>query len=96
MEDVKVEMGFSPVIMRETFQNIDKPVYKLRSGNHLRGANTCTVPSSSESIVNSGAKIRSLIPQKIKASNSLDTFKKNLERWCPFVLADFSGPMLVR
>ena len=69
--------------MRETFQNTNKPVYKLRSGNHLRRANICTVPSGSESVANSGAEIRYLIPQKIKASNSLYTFKSKLKRWCP-------------
>ena len=37
----------------------------------------------SESIANLGAKIYNLIPEDIKASETLDTFISKIKRWCP-------------
>ena len=37
----------------------------------------------SESIANLGAKIYNLIPEDIKASETLGTFISKIKRWCP-------------
>ena len=71
VEAFKVKMGLSPVIMKEIFQYTENPVYELESGNHLRRANICTVRFSSKSITNLGTKILNVIPEEIKASNTL-------------------------
>ena len=71
VEAFKVKMGLCPVIMKEIFQYTENPVYELWSGNDLRRVNIRTVCFSTESIVNLGTKILNMIPEEIKASNTL-------------------------
>ena len=66
--------------MNETFQYSENPVYKLRSGNHLRGAIICTACIGSKSVANLGAKIWNLVPEEIKASNTVDMLKSKTKR----------------
>ena len=83
IEIFKVKIGVSPEIMSEIFRFEENNTYKLRSGSHLRRTNTHTVHYGLESVSTLGAKIWSLIPETIKASKSLQIFKRKIKKWIP-------------
>ena len=75
-------MGRSHLIMKGIFQYTGNLVYELMSANYLWRANKY-FRFGSESIANLRTKILNLIPEEIKASNTLNTFKSRIKRWCP-------------
>ena len=77
-EAFKVKMCLSPIILKEIFQYTENAV--LRVDNHLRRANIRTVRFSSESTANLGTKIFIMIPEEIKTSNTLHSFKSKIKK----------------
>ena len=69
--------------MNEIFQFFENLVYELRSGVHLPSRNSRTVFFGTESIKNLGAKLRNMVPENIKSSESLNVFKSNIKHWTP-------------
>ena len=89
IEIYKVLNGLSPQIMNEVFQ-VKSPVpYHLRDKNELYSRNPKTVAYGSESVSFMAPKIWSIVPQELKNSQSLYSFKKCIRKWkpnCPFRL----------
>ena len=69
--------------MNEIFRFCKNSVYSLRSGIQLEKASINTIQFGSESTVYLGAKIWELIPENIKSSESIDTFKSKIKKWVP-------------
>ena len=57
--------------MNEIFQFFENPVYELRSGIHLPGRNSRTVFFGTESIINLGAKLWNMVPEKSPLNRSM-------------------------
>ena len=79
-EIFKVKNDLCPEIMKEIFIF---PTYSLSSGNHLTRRNIRTTHYGIETISNLGAKIRDLLPEKIKKASSLSVFKTKIKKWIP-------------
>ena len=69
--------------MNEIFRFSKNSVYSLRSGIQLKKPSINTVQFGSESTVYLGAKNWELIPENIKSSESVDTFKSKIKNWLP-------------
>ena len=83
VEIYKDKKGISPTIINEIFQFFENPVYELKSGVHLPNRNSPTVFFGTESIINLGAKLWSMIPENIKSSESLNVSKSKIKHWTP-------------
>ena len=81
--------GLSPQIMNEIFQVKSPAPYYLRDNNELHSRNPKTVAYGTESVSFMVPKIWSIVPQELKNSQSLYSFKKGIRKWkpnCPFRL----------
>ena len=67
----KVKKSISPTKMNENFQFFENPIYELRSVVFLPSRNSRTVFFGTESIINLGAIWWNMVPENIKASESL-------------------------
>ena len=75
--------GPSPQIMNEVFQVKSPAPYYLRDKNELYSRNPKTVAYGTESVSFMAPKIWSIVPQKLKNSQSLYCFRKGIRKWKP-------------
>ena len=78
--------GLSPQIMNDVFQVKSPAPYYLRDKNELYSRNPKTVAYGTESVSFMAPKIWSIVPQELKNSQSLYSFKKGIgkgKRNCP-------------
>ena len=82
-EIYKVKNGIAPEIMKDIFE-LQNPSYNLRSScNQFRRKNIKTGHYGLQSVRCLDPKIRELVPNNIKYSNSLSKFKKLIKSWKP-------------
>ena len=83
--------------MNEVFQLTD-PAYILRNNSEFRSKNAKTVTYGTEPVSFLGPKIWNLVPQEIKASESLNSFKSKIKTWsttaCPCRLCKVYVPQV--
>ena len=83
----KVFHSLSPSIMKDVFHFNTNIPYNLRSRSKLYSRNPKTVKYGTGTISYLAPKIRSLVPNAIKSSKSLDVFKSKIRQWepdCPY------------
>ena len=73
--------GLSPQIMNDVFQVKSPAPYYLRDKNELYSRNPKTVAYESESVSFMALKNWSIVPQELKNSQSLYSFKKGIRKW---------------
>ena len=83
IEIFKFLNGISPQIMNEAFQIKSSAPYYLRDKNELYNRNPKTVAYGTESVSFMTPKIWSIVPQELKNSQSLHSFKKRVRKWKP-------------
>ena len=83
IEIFNVLNGLSPQIMNEVFQVKSTAPYYLRDKNELYSRNSETVAYGTEPISFMAPKICSIVPQELKNSQSLYSFKKSIRKWKP-------------
>ena len=89
----KIINKLSPDIMKCIFTETTNP-HNLRNKNPFNGNNVRTVYNGTETISFRGPKTWALIPEKIKASTSLDEFKSKIKQWEPMgAIVDFARYM---
>ena len=77
----KVKIGIAPEITKDIFE-LQNPSYNLRSScNQFRRENMKTVHYGLQSVRYIGPKIRELVPNNIKYSDSLSIFLKHCNIW---------------
>ena len=76
IEVFKFLNGLSPQIMNEVFQVKSPAPYHLRDKNELYSRNPKTVVYGTESVSFMAPKIWSVVPQELKNSQSLYSYKK--------------------
>ena len=81
-EMYKVHNNLSPELMKYIFPETTNP-YNLRNKNPFAGKNVRTVYNGTETISFRGPKTWALVPDKIKASRSLEEFKTRIRQWEP-------------
>ena len=77
----KLLNGLSPQIMKDVFQVKSPAPYYLRDKNELYSRNPKTEAYESESVSFMALKIWSIVPQELKNSQSLYSFKKGIRKW---------------
>ena len=82
IEMYKFHKNLSPEIMKFVFQESTN-AFNLRNRNPFSGRNVRTVYYGTETISFRGSKIWALVPEEIKASNTLDEFKSKIKKWRP-------------
>ena len=82
IEMYKFHRNLSPEIMKLVFQESTN-TYNLRNRNPCTGRNVRTVYYGTETISFRGPKIWALVPEEIKASNTLEAFKSKIKTWRP-------------
>ena len=75
--------SLSPQIMNEVCQVKSPAPYYLRDKNELFSRNPKTVAYGTESVSFMVSKSWSLVPQELKNSQSLYSFKKSIRKWKP-------------
>ena len=83
IELYKVFHSLSPSIMKDVFHFNTNIPYNLRSRSKLYSRNPKTVKYGTGTISYLAPKIRSLVPNAIKSSKSLDVFKSKIRQWEP-------------
>ena len=83
IETFKYFNVLSPQIMNEVFQVKSPAPYYLRDKNELCSRNPKTVAYGTESVSFMAPKIWSIVPQELKNSQSLYSFKKGIRKWKP-------------
>ena len=83
IEIFKFLNGLSPQIMNDVFQVKSPAPYYLRDKNELYSRNPKTVAYGTESVSFMAPKIWSIVPQELKNSQSLYSFKKGIRKWKP-------------
>ena len=78
----KFHINLSPEIMKLIFQKSTN-TYNLRNKNPFAGSNIRTVYYGTETISFRGPKTWTLVPEEIKASNTIEEFKAKIKRWRP-------------
>ena len=81
IEIFKFLHGLSPQIMNDGFQVKSPAPYYLRDKNELYSRNPKTEAYESESVSFMALKIWSIVPQELKNSQSLYSFKKGIRKW---------------
>ena len=82
-EIYKFVNGISAPIMDEIFSLNDTSTFNLRSQNPLKRIIPKTVWYGTESLSYLAPKIWDIVPDDIKDSNSLPTFKSKIKQWIP-------------
>ena len=75
--------GLSPETMNNVFNLKGNNQYSLRNVYELYSRNTRTVKDGTETILYLAPKIWSIVPQTIKESTSLNSFKAKIKKWKP-------------
>ena len=83
IEIFKFLNGLSPQIMNDVFQVNTPAPYYLRDKNELYSKNFKTMVYGTESVSFMAPEIWSIVPQELKNSQSLYSFKKDIWRWKP-------------
>ena len=73
----------SPQIMNDVFQVKSPATYYPRDKNELYSRNPKAVVYGTESVSFMAPKIWSIVPQELKNSQSLYSFKKGIRKWKP-------------
>ena len=84
--------GLSPQIMNDVFQVKSPAPYYLRDKNELFSRNSKTVACGTESVLFMSAKIWSIVPQGLKNSQSLYSFKKGIRKENQTVHVGYAKP----
>ena len=92
IEIFKFLNGLSPQIMNDVFQVKSPAPYYLRDKNKLYSRNPKTVAYETESVSFKAPKIWSIVPQELKNSQSLYSFKKGIRKWKPTVHIGYAKP----
>ena len=82
IEMFKVKNELCPQIMLGLFKEVMHP-YNFRNGLICGSYKTKTVRYVTDTITYLGPKIWSIIPDKIRESTSLETFRKKIKLWKP-------------
>lgn len=86
IEIFKFKCGLSPEIMNMVFESVEEP-YPLRNATGLRRGEARTVLYGTQTIRFIAPKVWQMIPQEIKNSNSLKSFRDKIKSWkaidCP-------------
>ena len=83
IEIFKFLNGLSPEIMNDVFQVKSRAPYYLRDKNELHSRNPKTLAYGTESVSFMAPNIWSIVPQELKNSQSLYSFKKGIREWKP-------------
>ena len=83
IEVFKFLNGLFPQIMNEAFQVKSPAPYYLGNKNELYSRNPKTVAYETASVSFMAPKIWSVMPQELKNSESLYSFKKRIRKWKP-------------
>ena len=73
----------SPKIMGEVF-NLNEVNYNLRTDTHFAGGNIRTTQYGLQSIRYLAPRIWKIVPENIKESPSLQSFKRGIKQWIPY------------
>ena len=76
-------MGLSPPIMNDILTLDENASYNLRSGVTVARRNIRTKKFGFETITTIGAVLWRNLPNDIKNSDSLNTFKHRIKQWTP-------------
>ena len=79
-EIFKVKIGTSPAIMTKIFKFCDNATHNLRSGQVLQQRHNRTDNFGVESISTLGAEIWSLVPEILRQSTLLNSFKQGIKK----------------
>ena len=82
MEMYKFHMNLSPEIIKLIFQKSTN-TYNLRNKKPFAGSNIRTVYYGTETISFRGPKTWTLVPEEIKASDTIEEFKAKIKKWRP-------------
>ena len=82
-EIFKVKIGISPIIMTKIFKFCDSTTHNLRSGQVLERRHNRTTNFDVESKSTLGAKLWALVPENLRKSTSLNTFKRGIKKRNP-------------
>ena len=82
-EIFKVKIGISPTIMTEIFKFCDNASHNLRSGQVPERRHKRITNFGEEPIPSLGAKIWAVIPENLRQSTSLHSFKQGIKKWNP-------------
>ena len=74
--------GLAPKIMGEVFQ-LNDITYNLRAGVSFRNSNVHTVHHGQQSVSYLAPRIWKLVPDNIKKSPSIQSFKSKIKTWIP-------------
>ena len=83
IEIYKFVNGLSPEIMNSVFHLTENNQYSLRNVYELYSRNPRTVKYGTETISYLAPKIWSIVPQTIKESTSIYSFKTKIRKWKP-------------
>ena len=83
IEIYKFVNGLSPEIMNSMFNLKENNRYSLRNVYELYSRNTRTVKYGTETISYLAPKVWSIVPQPIKESTSIHSFKTEIRKWKP-------------
>ena len=83
IEIYKFVNGLSPEIMNSVFHLTENNRYSLRNVYELYSRNPRTVKYGTETISYLAPKIWSIVPQTIKESTSIYSFKTKIRKWKP-------------
>ena len=83
IEIYKFVNGLSPETMNSVFNLKGNNQYSLRNVYELYSRNTRTVKDGTEAILYLAPKIWSIVPQTIKESTSIHSFKTKIRKWKP-------------
>ena len=83
IEIYKFVNGLSPEIMNSVFNLKENNRYSLRNVYELYSRNPRTVKYGTETISYLAPKVWSIVPQPIKESTSIHSFKTKIRKWKP-------------
>ena len=83
IEIFKFLNGLFPQIMNDVFHVKSPALYYLRDKNELYSRNLKTVAYETDSVSFIGPEIWSIVPEELKNSQSLYSFKKRIRKWKP-------------
>ena len=83
MEMYEIKNDLSPLIVTELFEWRNEQHYDLRKYFQLTIPHIRPVYHGSESISFLGPKIRNILPDRLKNTNSIEAFKMQIKKWKP-------------
>ena len=82
-EIFKVKIGISSTIMTEILKFCDNTTHNVRNDQVLERRRNRTTNFGAESTSTLGPKIWALVPENLRQSTSLNSFKQGIEQWNP-------------